>query len=173
MAVESCFGCISLKRGSIFIGCFTMLISAALFVVSLMALDASASRITGDIHLTEFVVCITVTLSIASIFLLCGVRYERANFIKGWLIVDGALIFYLIERAFHLSDIQNISFLGFICAFLILSFFCYIWSVVDSFYMVLVRKQSSKDIDSEATTPVVNNSKPCNDNVYTELSTEK
>ncbi|KAJ6647498.1 hypothetical protein Bhyg_02721 [Pseudolycoriella hygida] len=90
-----------------------------------------------------------------------------------WLITDGGLIFYLVERAFHLSEIQNLSFLAFIGAFLVLSFFCYMWTVVDAFYLHLIKKTFNKDPDSEALTPVVQNKEPCNDNLYTELTPNK
>lgn len=170
----SCCGCVSLKRGSIVIGSFTFLLSTALFIIGMVTWLGSAAKdtILGDDQLTQFMLCISLTVAIASIFLICGIRYEKIKFIKAWLIADGGLIFYFIERAFHLSEINNLSFLAFIGAFLALSFFCYIWTVVDAYYLELIKKPSNKDVDSEATTPTVVDSPQCKDNLYTELTTK-
>lgn len=170
--VGSCCGCISLKRGSMVIGSFTFLLSAALFILSIITwLSYRGQTVLGDDQLTQFAMCITLAVAIASIFLLCGIHFGKIEFIKAWLIADGGLIFYFIERAFHLSELSHLSFLAFIGAFLALSFFGYIWSVVDAYYLELIKKQIDKDADSEATTQVVD-SPVCKDNLYTELTTK-
>lgn len=172
MASTSCCGCISSKRGSIVIGSFTFLLSITLFIVgNIIWLKQSGDTILGDDQLAQFALCISLALAIASVFLVCGILYERTKFIKAWLIADGGLIFYFIERAFHLSEIRSLSFLAFIGAFLVLSFFGYIWTVVDGYYLHLIKKTFNKDSeDSELTTPVVQNKPPCKDNLYTELT---
>lgn len=174
MVDSSCCGCISLKRGSIIIGSFTALLSAALFIVGLILWFGYNGKRTvlGDDQLMQFMLCISSVVAVTSIFLLCGIRYDKINFIKAWLIADGGLIFYAIERAFHLSELENLSFLAFIGAFLALSCLGYIWSVVDAYYLALIKKQFNKDAeDSEVTTPVVD-SPVCKDNLYTELTTK-
>lgn len=173
MVGTSCCGCISLKRGSIVIGSFTFLLSTALFIIGIITWLSygSTETIFGDDQLTQFALCIALAVAIASVFLVCGIHFEKIKFIKAWLIADGGLIFYFIERAFHLSEIKNLSFLAFIGAFLALAFFGYIWTVVDAYYLELIKNNSNKDADSEVSTPVVN-SPPCKDNLYTELTTK-
>lgn len=173
MVGTSCCGCISLKRGSIVIGSFTFLLSTALFIIGIIMWLQSGriETILGDDQLTQFALCIALAVAIASVFLVCGIHFEKIKFIKAWLIADGGLIFYFIERAFHLSEIKNLSFLAFIGAFLALAFFGYIWTVVDAYYLELIKNNSNKDADSEVSTPVVN-SPPCKDNLYTELTTK-
>lgn len=174
MVGASCCGCISLKRGSIAIGSFTFLLSTTLFIIGIITWLSYSSQhetILGDDQLTQFALCVALAVAIASVFLICGIHFEKIKFIKAWLIADGGLIFYFIERAFHLSEIKNLSFLAFIGAFLALSFFCYIWTVVDEYYLELIRNNSNKDGDSEVTTPVVD-TPPCKDNLYTELTTK-
>lgn len=171
--VGSCCGCISLKRGSIVIGSFTFLLSAALFIIGMIVWLGSNERETvlGDEQLTQFALCITLAVAVASIFLVCGIYYGKIKFIKAWLIADAGLIFYFIERSFHLSNLSKLSFLAFIGAFLGLSFFGYIWTVVDAYYLELIKKENNKDADSEVTTQAVD-SPVCKDNLYTELTTK-
>lgn len=173
MVGSSCCGCISLKFGSIVIGSFTFLLSTALFIIGIITWLSYSGRetILGDDQLTQFALCITLAVAVASIFMLCGIRFGKIKFIKAWLIADGGLIFYFIERSFHLSEISNLSFIAFIGAFLALSFFCYIWTVVDAYYLELITNKFNKDADSEVTTPVVD-SPPCKDNLYTELTSK-
>lgn len=175
MVGTSCCGCISLKRGSIVIGSFTFLLSVTIFIVGIVTglgnIGHGRDTILGDDQLTQFALCITLAVAIASIFLLCGIHYQKIKFIKAWLIADGGLIFYIIERAFHLSEISHLSFLAYIGAFMALSFFCYIWAVVDAYYLELIKKNFNKDADSEITTPVVD-TPTCKDNLYTELTTK-
>lgn len=175
MDVPSCCGCISLKRGSIVIGTFTFLLSASLFIIGMITWVGytPSETILGDDQLTQFALCIELAVAITSIFLLCGIHFEKIKFIKAWLIADAGLMFYFVERAFHLSEIKNLSFLVIIGTFMALSFFGYIWSVVDAYYLELVRKNVNKaDSDSEGTTTPVIDSPPCKDNVYTELTTK-
>ncbi len=174
MVGSSCCGCITLKRGSIVIGSFTFLLSASLFIIGLITWINAMGKETvlGDDQLTQFALCITFAVTVASVFLICGIYFEKINFIKAWLIADGGLIFYFVERSFHLSEIKSLSFLAFIGAFLGLSFFFYIWTVVDAYYLELIKRNfNNKDADSEVTTPVVD-TPPCKDNLYTELTTK-
>lgn len=174
MVDSSCCGCISLKRGSIAIGTFTALLSAALLIIGLILWIPYRGRtVLGDDQLMQFMLCISMSVAIASIFLVCGIHYGKIKFIKAWLIADGGLIFYAFERAFHLSEFENLSFLAFIGAFLALSCLCYIWAVVDAYYVTLIQNQFNKidAEDSEVTTPVVD-TPVCKDNLYTELTTK-
>lgn len=175
MVVPSCCGCISLKRGSIVIGTFTFLLSATLFIIGMITWVkySPMETVLGDDQLTQFALCIELAVAIASIFLLCGIHFEKIKFIKAWLIADAGLIFYFVERAFHLSEIKNLSFLAIIGTFMALSFFGYLWSVVDAYYLELIGKNFDKsDSDSEGTTTPVVASPPCKDNLYTELTTK-
>lgn len=171
MVGNSCCGCISLKRGSIVIGSFTFLLSITLFIIGIVTWLGHKDTILGDDQLTQFALCITLAVAIASIGLICGIYLEKINFIKAWLIADGGLIFYILQRSFHLSEINHLPFVAFIGAFSVLSFLCYIWTVVDAYYLELINRNINKDADSEVTTPVVD-SPVCKDNLYTELTTK-
>lgn len=172
MVGSSCCGCISLKRGSIVIGSFTFLLSATLFIIGTVTWSNSGKdTVLGDDQLTQFALCVTLAVAIASVFLLCGIYFEKIKFVKAWLIADGGLIFYIVQRSFHLSEINHLPFVAFIGAFSVLSFLCYIWAVVDAYYLELIKRNINKDADSEVTTPVVD-SPACKDNLYTELTTK-